>query len=525
MKIEHLSALFIFLFSILAFTASAFAYTCGDSGLCGSYPNCISCSYSTYTTPTYTSYTTCGDLGQCGSYPNCQDCSYVTPTYYSSPTYTTYTSTCGDSGLCGSYPNCISCSYSTYTTPTYTSYTTCGDLGQCGSYPNCYSCSSYYYTTNYNPAYYYDGRVYYPAYYYTGGSYYPAYYYNGGYYYYTGGSYYPVQYYNGIYYYSGGTYYYPSYSTSYYPVYYYAGGYYYPAYSTTYSNYPSYTSYSTYPTYPTYPSCSYALSISPNSGSYTDSDRSWYISATDSSSGCASPIAYSVSYSLSGDCSSSTSVSPTSFTISPGSTLSNAITARVVRGTNACTLSLTVRSPSGSTVASASYTLNPSSACIGRYLDSYICSGNNRQQLYQNSDCTTYWVTTEYSSSYCLSGQTVSYASAYATPTYYTPTYVLPSDDPKEIEVARNPSEIETIDQLKAQVFSQTTVSSSGGSTAILILFLVLGIAGLSVLSIKFKGGFKPRSGCESFQSAKSEDKLFVLPIKLKSRNCGEESF
>ncbi len=268
--------------------------------------------------------------------------------------------------------------------------------------------------------------------------------------------------------------------------------------TATSNNYPYYsaTGYATYTTYPIYPTCSYSLSISPSSGSYTDSDRSWYISATDYSSGCASPITYSVSYSTSGDCDSSTSVSPTSFTISTGNTLPNAITARVVRRTNACTLFLTVRSPSGSTVASGSYTLNPSAACVGRYLDSYTCSGNDLQQLYQNSDCTTYWVTKEYSSSYCLSGQYVPYAPYYydyydyVTPTYIAPTYVLPSDNIKEIEVARAPEIPYEGEIPKAQVVSTTEVFTHYEGIiiiALILLFLLLIILLLVMLLRKSK--------------------------------------
>jgi len=269
---------------------------------------------------------------------------------------------------------------------------------------------------------------------------------------------------------------------------------YYPYYSAT--------GYATYTVYPSYPSCSYSLSTSPSSGSYSDSDRSWYIFARDYSSGCASPVTYSVSYSTSGDCDSSTSASPSSFTISQGSTLSNAVTVRVVRRTNACTLSLTIRSPSGSTIASGSYILNPSAACVGRYLDSYSCSGNDLQQLYQNSDCTTYWVTKEHSSSYCSSGQYAPYTPCYynapcynnyVTPTYIAPTYVLPSDagNIKEIEVARAPSQPYEGEIPKAQAFSTTEVSTHYEGILIIgliLLFLLLIILLLVLLFRKSKG-------------------------------------
>jgi hypothetical protein len=104
------------------------------------------------------------------------------------------------------------------------------------------------------------------------------------------------------------------------------------------------------------------------------------------------------------------------------------------------------------------------------------------QQLYQSSDCTTYWVTKEYSSSYCLSGQYAPYAPYYyyydyITPTYVAPTYVLPSDytaNIKEIEVARAPEIPYEGEIPKAQAFSTTEVSTHYEGIIIIALILLL---------------------------------------------------
>jgi len=113
--------------------------------------------------------------------------------------------------------------------------------------------------------------------------------------------------------------------------------------------------------------CSYILSISPSSGSYSDTTNTWSISATDSSNSyCPSPINYAITYSTSGSCdSSNTYVSPTSFSISRGSTLNNAFTVKVTRSGSSCNLSLSVKDPNGNVVATGTYTVSQPCTCTG----------------------------------------------------------------------------------------------------------------------------------------------------------------
>ena len=106
------------------------------------------------------------------------------------------------------------------------------------------------------------------------------------------------------------------------------------------------------------PGCVYHLSISPSSDTYIDTNKAWNISATDSSSSnCSDQITYTISYTTTGTC---TQVSiPSSFTISRGSTLPNAFTVNITRGSNVCTVNINIRAPDSSLVATASFSVSP----------------------------------------------------------------------------------------------------------------------------------------------------------------------
>lgn len=104
--------------------------------------------------------------------------------------------------------------------------------------------------------------------------------------------------------------------------------------------------------------CSHSLSINPDLESFTDTTKTWDISATDSSNSyCSSPITYSIFYSTSGDCAPGTGVSRNSFSINRGSTLTNAFNVTVKRSGSTCTLNLDVKDSNGNEVASGSYTV------------------------------------------------------------------------------------------------------------------------------------------------------------------------
>jgi hypothetical protein len=211
--------------------------------------------------------------------------------------------------------------------------------------------------------------------------------------------------------------------------------------------------------------CNYALSISPNSGTLT-STGNWYISATDSSSGCTSPITYTLTYTLSGDCESSTYASPSSFTISQGSTISNIITVRSVLRTNSCTVNLNIQSPTGSTVASGSYSVNP-------YGNVYYPQNYYPQYYYPY------------------------YPS-------YSPSYSM--DTSKEIQTATVPCSTPYEGEIpKATVYAQSSVSTPNESVYIILilalLFLLLLFALIAFLrwlgsrNGKRQNSGKPKSG------------------------------
>jgi hypothetical protein len=113
--------------------------------------------------------------------------------------------------------------------------------------------------------------------------------------------------------------------------------------------------------------CDYVVSINPSSGTYSDTTNTWTVSATDSSNAnCPSSITYSISYSTSGNCdSSNTYVSPTSFSITRGGTLSNAFSVKVTRTDSSCTLTLNIKDPNGNIKATGSYEVStvPPQAC------------------------------------------------------------------------------------------------------------------------------------------------------------------
>ena len=224
--------------------------------------------------------------------------------------------------------------------------------------------------------------------------------------------------------------------------------------------------------------CSYSLSISPSSGSYSGSSNRWYISATDySSSGCSSRLTYILSYSTSGDC-DSPFVSSNSFTISRGGSLNEAFSI-VVRGrTGSCTLSLSIINPSGSTVASGSYTVNPysdgctSCPCSERFLDEYRCSGRWVQQLYRYSDCSTKWKSIEYCSYGCAYGSCEDHYGSYYT-YYTTPTVVEQPAGKMEVATIPEGSPYEG-EMPKSEVYSQTKETTPWEGIAILVVLLLL---------------------------------------------------
>ncbi|MGC8812106.1 MAG: InlB B-repeat-containing protein [Candidatus Aenigmatarchaeota archaeon] len=160
--------------------------------------------------------------------------------------------------------------------------------------------------------------------------------------------------------------------------------------------------------------CSYSLSIDPSSGSFTDSTKTWSISATDNSNNyCTSPITYSISYSTSGDCeSSNTNVNPTSFSINRGSTLSNAFSVKVTAITgSSCTLELNLKDPNGKIVSSGSYTVSSQVSCVpGEVCDSN-CDGTCKRKVYvYDSSCNCVYDHTENcpADTSCSAGQCLS---------------------------------------------------------------------------------------------------------------------
>jgi len=120
--------------------------------------------------------------------------------------------------------------------------------------------------------------------------------------------------------------------------------------------------------------CSYSLTLSPNSGSYEDSSKTWKITVTDSSSGTACPetITYTISYSTSGSCSASTKPDRTSITLSKGGSAS--FNVHVQRSGDSCTLQIKIKDPNGNIVATGSYSvLKPPSIECTTFIRSINC--------------------------------------------------------------------------------------------------------------------------------------------------------
>jgi hypothetical protein len=371
-------------------------YSCSDYGECGTYPNCYSCGYY---------YGTCNYDGYCDSWESssCSDCYYNYYTYSYYPYYydCSYYGTCGynycNYGTCPSTtcshqsPNVVISPNSQQgaigSTLTYTATVTNNDNSGCGSstfslMPTCPSGWSCYLDTSslsISPGN--TGsttlRVTSPTYTYVGGT-------------------------NSI--------------------------------SVTASS--SSGSGTGYASYVISSNCNYGLSISPNSGTLMDNGN-WYITANDHSSGCTSSITYTVTYTFSGDCDSSSYASPTSFTINQGSTLSNAITVRGVKRTNTCTVNVNIQSPTGSTVASGSYTVNP----YGTYPQYYYPQYNYPQYYYPSYP---------------------TYTTSLASQSNQVETATIPCATPYEGEIP------------KATVYAQSSVSTPNESIYIILILALL---------------------------------------------------
>ncbi|MEM5797762.1 MAG: CARDB domain-containing protein [Candidatus Aenigmatarchaeota archaeon] len=105
---------------------------------------------------------------------------------------------------------------------------------------------------------------------------------------------------------------------------------------------------------PPAPGCTYSLSISPSTDTFSDTTKIWSITATDSSSvGCPTSIRYSISKSVTGTCASTTA--PAIITVNRGG--STTFSVSVTRGTSSCTLTINVIDPNGVIRATGSYTV------------------------------------------------------------------------------------------------------------------------------------------------------------------------
>lgn len=166
-----------------------------------------------------------------------------------------------------------------------------------------------------------------------------------------------------------------------------------------------------------------------------------------------------------------------SLTISSGNTGST--TMKVTSSSSASgsnSFSATATYSHGSGTGYATYVVS-GDQCSEGYLDSYRCSGDSRERLYRYSDCRTEWRHYEHCSNGCSGGVCSSGCTTcdtpYYPPVYYPTTYVM--DAPQKMEVATIPCQVPYEGEVaKAQVFTQTRVSTPSEGWIIILFLLVL---------------------------------------------------